>query len=146
MNIEILKNNIHVSNYLDLMQSYHFQSLVSKPTRFPTRDGDQSSLLDHVWINEFFYSDSGILLDTTTDHLPLFLNIPVGRNVITDEKVRIDFRQIHDSDKISFFNSLCEINWNDHKCSDPNMYFNNFLDTFNDLFCSSFPPKSKLIS
>ena len=146
MNLDMLKNNSNTCSYTELMHSYHFQCLVSKPTRFPTRYGDQASLLDHVWINEFNYSNGGILLDTTTDHLPLYIVISLDKSINTDERVLISFRENSDFNKISFSNALCSINWNEYKSTDADIYFNNFVNLLNSLYCKHFPLKSKSIS
>ena len=67
-------SNRNVKDFVYHMFSLSYLPLVTRPTRFP--DGNQHgppSLLDHIWSNRLYNLEAGIILCSSTDHLPTFI-------------------------------------------------------------------------
>ena len=63
LNICLLKPNVPNLNFSNLLFSHHFNPLITKATRFPQRDGEEPSCIDHIWMNKYF-DYSGAILST----------------------------------------------------------------------------------
>ena len=145
LNICLLKPSRSNQNFSNLLFSNHFIPLITKATRFPQIEGETPSCLDHIWINKFFDLDTGIIDIDISDHLPTFLNLKLD-SPNEDEKVKIEFRLINETNKAKFKNLLSNFNWNSIKSQNPNLYADNIIKTLNDLYCSAFPLKVKYVS
>ena len=144
LNICLLRDNHDGNNFSNLLYSNHFIPLISKPTRFSPVSHEAPSLLDHFWFNKFHSYKCGIIELDFTDHLPIFLRI--NFNVPNhQEKVKVQFRLVNESNKLKFKNLLENHDWNSLRNSDTNLYYDNFSNSLNDLYCQAFPLKSKLV-
>ena len=128
------------------MQSLNFFPHISRPTRFPNENSTASpSLLDQVWTNFTVPSSSGILLFPLSDHLPVFLNIPVLDKLNVKHKISFGLRNAENRSK--FHKQLSEINWNSLLTyDDTNIKCHLFLDTVYSIYYFCFPKISKFIS
>ena len=75
----------------------------------------------------------------------LAINLKID-DTVTSEKVKIQSREICDSNKIKFISLLDQMDWNAIKSPDPNLFAENFLSKMNELYCSAFPLKVKYVS
>ena len=101
------------------MQALNYSPHISRPTRFPDNpDLGHPSLLDQIWTNFTPPSSSGIFHFNVSDHLPIFINITLHLNL--DDKHKITFRIINNSNKNLFTNGLSKLNWDD-LLSSPNV-------------------------
>ena len=92
LNINLLQENIHNTQFVDTMQSHHYFPVITRPTRFPSNDDHLPSLLDHIWCNSLNIFNSGILSFDITDHCPIYLQIPLPcSEKENDEYVKITF-------------------------------------------------------
>ena len=94
-----------------MIQSLNFIPLIKRPTRFP--DGNQqghSSLLDHIYVNFYPPSLSGILQYQITDHLPIFLNILLP-NQHDNTSHTLKFRLFDEPNRQQFSRDLSGIEW-----------------------------------
>ena len=78
LNVNILDSSSEVHNFLNLMQSHYFVSMINKPTRFPTIENVVSTLLDHVWTNKLSVLDSGLVEVDFIKHCPAYCWIPIA--------------------------------------------------------------------
>ena len=145
LNICLLKQNNPTLNFSNILYSHHFAPLITKPTRFSPIEGEGPSLLDHIWINKFHPNYAGILNIDITDHLPTFVNLKFP-SYQSQEKVKIEFREINEFNKIRFQNLLSQTDWNAIKSQNIDSYTENFINKLNVLYCSAFPLKVKYVS
>ena len=145
LNICLLKPSNPNLNFSNILFSNHFTPLITKATRFPQIDGEIPSCLDHIWMNEFFDLDAGIVNIDISDHLPTFLNLKFD-SAHKDEKIEIKFRLVNEPNKTKFKNLLSQFDWNSIKSMNPNTYADKFSETLDDLYCSAFPLKVKYVS
>ena len=75
LNICILRDEPANNNFSNLLFSLHYSPLITKATRFPIREDESPSALDHIWINKFFTHDCRIHEVDLTDHIPTFMRI-----------------------------------------------------------------------
>ena len=140
-----MKDDSHNVDYLNLLFSHHYTSLVTKPTHFSQVDGVLPSLLDHIFLNKICSYSCGILELDLTDHMPTFLHLNYD-SVDTNEKTKIQFRLINDSSKITLKNLIENFNWNSIVNSNADIYTENFISTLNNLYCTAFPLKTKFVN
>ena len=137
---------MEIQNFINNMQSYHYIPLVSKPTRFPTIESHQPSLLDHVWVNDINLNYAcDIISNDLTDHCPLFLRIHFG-SIPKTENFKIKFRLVSEENRQKFENEIGKINWTNLRSENVNYYTENFMNTLNSKYCQCFPIKIKSVS
>ena len=147
-NINLLEHDTHLptNHFLTIMQSYNYYPHISRPTRFPDVNTTASpSLLDHIWTNFTAPSSPGILLFPLSDHLPVFLNLPILHKHNMKHKLTYRPRNAHKCTE--FKAKLSAIDWNMLlSYEDTNINCNLFLDTVYSIYYSCFPKLSKYIS
>ena len=127
-----------------MMRIFNYLPLISKPTRFPVACHQQSSLLDHSWLNSSlnYGSSAGILLDDVTDHCPIFLTLPKSIlmcNGQDDSK----FRLVNSDTLIRFHDMIPYFDWSvvgDMSVNDAATFF---VNSVNDAYCRSFSSENK---
>ena len=149
-NINLLEHSTHqeTGNYLATLQSLNYIPIINRPTRFP--EGNQTgneSLLDHIYVNFTLPSVSGILQYEITDHLPVFLNILLPQQH-TNLSYQIKFRIFSENNRQLFTRNLCTVEWERMLSADVSVddNFNNFYNTFQQLYNQCFPITTKLVS
>ena len=145
INICLFRDDPAIHDYVNLLSSHHFFNLITKPTRYSGIDGVAPSLLDHIFVNEVNSFDYGIIDLDLTDHLPTYLNINLSCSA-PDEKIRIQFRDMNDSNKNTFHSLIANYDWDSLSCQDSNVFTENFLLKLNLLYQTAFPLKTKLVS
>ena len=102
INIDLLKyNSNYIAEFINTMHSVTFTPVITKATRFPPGNSPGSpSLLDQIWTNRLGIFTGGIVLIDTTDHCPIFINVPTTTEI--DNKVKLTFR-IHSTTYINNF-------------------------------------------
>jgi len=97
ININIIGNNNVENNYLDLLSSHGFRSLINVYTRTPAGIS-KNSCIDHIFtklnknkkcIDNF---EAGVLQTDFSDHYTTILSIP---NVITETQIKATFECIN---------------------------------------------------
>ena len=129
------------------MQSNNYFPHISRPTRFPDINATAvSSLLDHIWTNFNEPVSSGILHFPITDHLPVFINIPVPVKVCNILH-KLDFRLHNRANRLKFTQTLSNTDWNLYlTSSDTNTNCDIFLDKLYRIYYSCFPKITKTIT
>ena len=70
--------------FINLLNSYSFLPMISKPTRVQKQ---HESLLDNIFVNNSnFHCRSGIILDDLSDHLPIFSSFSLSDTYSSDRK------------------------------------------------------------
>ena len=146
-NINLALETSSVVNFSSFLQSYHFQPIITKPTRFPPNDSCSPSLLDHIWYNSLDVINTGIISYDLTDHCPTFMQIPF--NVVNNpnnEGIKISFRLNNSNNRELFSQRLWQFDWNSLVAEDLNLYVSNFISSLNNIYQQNFPMKTKIIS
>ena len=120
--------------------------LIDKPTRFDPSNTCRPSLLDKIWFNKITGCEGHILLNDTTDHLPVYLSLPKRKNSKTNEKVKIRFRCNNSNNYDKFLKMLMEFNWAEIRSENINNYTLHFVTKLDEFYNECFPWKSKLVS
>lgn len=144
LNICLLKDNQPNLNFMNLLFSHHFTPLITKATRFPQRENEVPSCLDHIWINKFHSNVAGIIDADISDHLPTFVHF--NFNLPTSMHKTIQFRHIDETNKSRFKNLLAQTDWEPLKSQNAHIYAENVVNKINQLYCSAFPLKTKTLS
>ena len=143
-NLDLLKyeNNNYVKEYISIMLSCGFFSLINRPTRV---HGNSATLIDHLWSNDFeIVHNGGILVSDTSDHFTLFSYIQPQNSNHDDVKV-INYR-LYDQESINLFNSKLSGVLNDILVSDDaNECYERFHNHYSEIFFSCFPLKFKAL-
>jgi len=142
-NLNLLKcdDDVLLSKFIDIMQSYNMQPSVTRPTRVTEFS---ATLIDNIFTNlPVSACKSLIVYDDTSDHFPILLEFDlvldsVPPNVISSK------RFFNASNSAKFVANVSLIDWSDliHCCTfsnDTDTLFNCFLAVFSDVFNSCFP-------
>ena len=97
--------------YANLMLSRNFFQIITKPTIIPVIEGHDPSLLVHLWINDPVALNSGIILNDLTDHLPIFIQIPMPNSNIESDNIKLNFREKSNENYLKLKNSLISFDW-----------------------------------
>ena len=136
-------NQTVTSEFQDMMKSNHLLPIITCPTRVTDR---RASLIDHVWTNILSENKSGVIEVNITDHYPILSVFKYYKNDIND-KVKIEFRDVNDTNICKFKTILYETDWKYilGNTNSPDNYVSNFLKHFNATYNSCFPLKKKVI-
>ena len=148
-NIHMDRSDEDTDKFIECMRSYHYLPLITKPTRFPANDQSQPTLLDMIWTNSIEITSAGIIDYDLTDHCPTFIQFPTSHIDYNDDsslKIRIVFRDISESNRLEFSRKLSTIDWSLIYSENLNANCENFITILNNLYCDTFPLKSKLVS
>ena len=144
-NICLMKEEDHkeTAEFIDMMHSFHFLPLITKPTRVTERG---ASLIDHMWSNILSDSQSGVLDVTITDHFPIF-TIFKSYTDKANRKIEVKFRSLTKENINRFKMEISKTNWDVvlGDSNDSNINVNSFLDHFYSVFRTCFPLKTKFI-
>ena len=147
LNICLLQDNHSNTQFVNTFQSHHYFPVITKPTRFSATDNHLPSLLDHIWYNSLNIFESGIVSLDLTDHCPTFLQIPLLNldSVDNNDNVKITFRLNNQRNRERFRQKVSDFDWASLSSNSIDLYVDNFSKKIDDLYCSSFPLKTKYI-
>ena len=81
--------NIHVSNFVELMHENYYFPVINKPTRF---SDNSATVIDHIWTNLHSHQiKSGAILDPLSDHLPVCICIDFTKHGRSNPKQKKGF-------------------------------------------------------
>jgi hypothetical protein len=137
-NLDLIKlnENKQVKEYVDLLFSFGFLQIVTRPTRLSS---SSATLIDHIITNVSHpVYETSILTASISDHFPIFFNIPFNRPPIKARTV--ESRNFSDANIAKFQNAIRNFNWNhvsDSNCAQE--AYNNFNSSFMLLYNMYFP-------
>ena len=88
-NYDLAKSNedTHVSDFTEVMLNHNFCSIINKPTRITDTS---ATVLDHIWTNAYTdHIKSGIILQSVSDHLPVFMRADKSKSTSSNILTRI---------------------------------------------------------
>ena len=139
-------------NFLSTMQSLNFFIHISRPTRFPIgNQAGEPAILDHIFTNFHDSFKVGILHYDFSDHLPIFINIPLLNCIVKENGSSITakktFRVFSEGNKSRFSDLLSNMAWGEiMNSNDINTNTDNLLNHIMRTFDTCFPKKTKAIS
>ena len=151
MNINLNHDSNSVLNYVTMLNSLNYFSLINNNTRFSNNDTDLHqcrSAIDHIWVNENLSYDSAIIEYGLTDHRPCIVHLKYDQISTTEQPLKtIEFRPYKDEYFEFLMWQVSNVDWNSILLlDDPEMSCNRFLNIIDDLYCLSFPLKIKKVS
>ena len=146
LNIDLLKECPSAEDTINFFQSYHFLPKISQPTRFPTQNNVNPSLLDHIWTNSLLDHPSGIFSYDILDHCPTFFIIFCRTTKTREDPIKLTFRPYSDENFSKFVHSIVSFNWDEILSSNVHSSMKGFITKLDFFYCNSFPIKIKLIS
>ena len=141
-NIDVLKYNssTQVAEYIDLLFSFGFLQIVTKPTRV---SDTSATLIDHVLTNVCCNNyETVALCSLISDHFPICHFLPGSSNVCVPKMV--EFRDFSEEAINKFKDSIQRYNWTHvtgSECAQTS--YNNFSATFTHLYDTYFPLQQK---
>jgi len=142
-NINILNSESHndTGKFLDIMYSYSFIPLITKPTRVTH---DSATIIDNVFTNDINACNTntmGIFYTDITDHFPIF--VILDQTVHNNIKRSITKRCINTHSINNFKHMLNETNWESvlHNNDAQNAY-TMFVNKITELYNQAFPVKT----
>ena len=147
-NICLLKEqySLTTQNLINLMRSYNFRPLITRPTRIDRND--TLTLIDHMWTNCLNTSYAGIFLADITDHLPIYCSLQsLIQERDNNQLLKIQFRDLSNRNKQNFTIKLTEVDWNEllDDISDVNAQTKKYMDCIDKIYNDCFPVKSKIL-
>ena len=148
INIDLLlhEDDRETNEYLNLLQTFNYTPIITRPTRFPEgRQMGSPALLDHIFMNFTPPTSAGIFLYDITDHLPIYVNLFLPKPI--NHSYCIKFRVFNNENEQKFERKIAYILW-EELLNDPdvNKNFEIFYDTFEKTYNECFPIVSKTIS
>ena len=135
-------NETHITDFIDSMYSYSLFPIITKPTRIKPKT---ATLIDHIYLNTFEHPvTAGILINDTTDHLPIFSIFHQLLNKEPKPQSNTHTLTRHNTPEaiMSLKEDLKRQTWADVlNTSDPNTSYNNFLTIFTELYDKHCPIK-----
>ena len=139
-NINILNYESHrlTGDFVDLLSSYSFLPLITRPTRITA---SSATLIDNIFTNHIEnldHSTQGLLVTDVSDHYPIFhIN---NRSYIGESDIYVTKRIFSERNKQAFKIALNELDWNEiYGASETNNAFHRFHDTLGTLLNKYFP-------
>lgn len=139
-NLDLLNYSNHspTSNFVDLMFSYSYFPIISKPTRVTAHS---ASLIDNIFTNDLnICTTSGILVSDISDHFAIF-QINNSETKISNERSKPEYkRMFNDKNIANFSHSLRNVNWDNlDSFLSPNEAYNYFVNEISSLLDKHFP-------
>ena len=140
-NLDLLHHEQHplTGEFVDLMFSHLLYPLITKPTCLTS---NTASLIDNIFTNNLTcLTNNGLIVNDLSDHLPIF---SLGfSNVSKTPKKRecIVIRDFKSEHVENFCSMLDHVDWGNLDRSSVNSAYDSFLNTFSELYNSSFPVK-----
>ena len=139
-NIDLSKINMHTqtSQFLDLFTSNHLFPVISKPTRICQ---SSATIIDNIFTyNINSTSKSGILLESLSDHCPIFYLNELACNKTFAKPIACKKRLINAKTKAKFEDLLLNENWTDLMSENrPEHAFSMFFNKINRCHENAFP-------
>ena len=139
-NIDLLqldKNN-SISNFIDNLYSMGLHPLITRPTRITCQS---KTLIDNIFTSDVTsHIQSGLLINDTSDHLPIFQITDIGINFPKNNSVYNKRRIITDRNICEIISELEETEWGEILNSDDvNFSYETFVNKLTDIYSKNCP-------
>ena len=145
-NLDLFKNNdAQVRRFTNIMNSLNCAPFITEATRDPP-DSDSCSLIDHIWSNILYPSNSCVLDASITDHFPIitFFSIPMRNH----DRITKKFRDFSQNNLNTFLLEAPEFSQILNNLRSDNLHttITNFTAWLGDIVNKYFPIRQKVIS
>ena len=143
-NLDLLKSESHslTKDFVNLMFEHSFVPLINRPTRV-TRSS--ASLIDNIFTNDLSFSNSsssGILLNDTSDHYPVFHLSTT--NELIEKEIVITKRRITNETRLKFIDMVTNVDWSFvSSIENTQLAYSAFSEKYIDLYNRAFPKVNK---
>ena len=139
-NIDLLQSdkNNYISNFIDHLYSMGLHPLITRPTRITCQS---KTLIDNIFTSDVTsHIQSGLLINDTSDHLPIFQMTDIGINGNTNNSVYNKKRIVMDRNICEIISELEKTEWGDILNSDDvNVSYETFVNKLTDIYRKNGP-------
>ena len=140
-NLNLINHDCHqpTSEFLDLLYSYMFYPLITRPTRITSHS---ATLIDNIFTNNLDNDAfNGLFFTDVSDHLPIF-SISRSERDAPINTASTTFRDKSASHVLKFKDKLKDFNWNGLSgFNDPTRAYDSFVKQYWAIYNASFPLK-----
>ena len=144
-NIDLLNPHEHnaTTEFINSMYSNSLYPTITRPTRITSHS---ATLIDNIFTNVMDRKViSGILINDTSDHLPVFATIQNCTRIKKDTRTVVITRHKTPESVNSFKEELCKQDWNKVYEPDVNEAYESFLDILSGLYEKHCPRVKKIV-
>ena len=145
LNLLDSETNNSICQFINQMSTYSLLPVISRPTRITEQT---SSLIDNIFIKHPNNFESGLIISTISDHLPIFIMKTINTNLThTAQTKTIQFRPMSDG-RITLFRELLEHEHFETIINQTSIdaAWLNFINKIYELYDRAFPIQTKTIS
>ena len=139
-NIDLLQSdkNNYISNFIDHLYSMGFHPLITRPTRITCQS---KTLIDNIFTPDVKSNiQSGLLINDTSDHLPIFQMTDIGINGNKNKKNYNKKRIVTDRNICEIISELEKTEWDEILNSDDvNFSYETFVNKLTDIYRKKCP-------
>ena len=139
-NIDLLKSNAHIdtNRYLDILLENDLYPTISKPTRISQ---NSASIIDHINVKNISeFSRSGVLLDSLSDHCPVYYLSSIDQPKPKNSAIKTKTRIINENTTKTFIDILNSKDWEKVTNENvPSFAFSILLENIKTSFDEAFP-------
>lgn len=145
LNTDMSQISSNRDDFNNTLTSNGFHNIIISPTRITA---STSSVIDLFITNTYADVDvAGTISFDVSDHLPIFMSLPVNNVTSKRRKIQIVFQPIYDASLQSFRNAIKETDWSVvYAKKSVNDSYNLFLEKFKSLYETHFPRKTITLS
>ena len=139
-NIDLLQSDKDnsVSNFIDHLYSMGLHPLITRPTRITCQS---KTLIDNIFTSDVTsHIQSGLLINDTSDHLPIFQITDIGISCTNNNSVYNKKRIVTDRNIGEIISELVKIEWDEILNSDDiNFSYETFVNKLTDIYRKKCP-------
>ena len=139
-NIDLLQSDKDnsVSNFVDHLYSMGLHPLITRPTRITCQS---KTLIDNIFTSDVTsHIQSGLLINDTSDHLPIFQITDIGISCTNNNSVYNKKRIVTDRNIGEIISELVKIEWDEILNSDDiNFSYETFVNKLTDIYRKKCP-------
>ena len=144
-NLDLLKFGTHseTSRYVDSLNEHGFVPTISRPTRITSHS---ATIIDHIFVNTCHaVTKSGVLMESISDHLPIFVTLLVDPNCTNNRLNSINFensahRIINQDNLENFKKDLQSTDWSGiFQTESADGKFDIFENIYSSVYNKNFP-------
>ena len=139
-NIDMLQSDKdnYVSNFIDHLYSMGLHPVITRPTRITCQS---KTLIDNIFTSDVTsHIQSGLLINDTSDHLPIFQITDIGISCTNNNSVYNKKRIVTDRNICEIISELVKIEWDEILNSDDiHFSYETFVNKLTDIYRKKCP-------
>ena len=146
-NIDLLQSDMNnsISTFIDHLYSMGLHPLITRPTRITCQS---KTLIDNIFTSDVIsHIQSGLLLNDTSDHLPIFQITDFGINCTKNNSVYNKKRIVTDRNICEIISDLEKTEWDEMLNSDDvNVSYETFVNKLTDIYSKKCPVVTSMVN